>query len=108
MKKKENTKQRLFEVMSNLDSSFKPKLNEDYNDYLDTNYSADGLGDAAYEDAVNDGMDVIYKIYNSIVDGMNIANGLKNYTNVFKQDDLDLLIKLRDRMKIKLEKEDYL
>lgn len=41
--KKQDSKQRLFEVMQRLDKTFKPKLNENYSDYLDTNYSADGM-----------------------------------------------------------------
>lgn len=42
---KSDSKQRLFEVMGRVDKTFKPKLNESYSDYLDTNYSADGMED---------------------------------------------------------------
>lgn len=42
---KQNDKKRLFEVMQRLDKTFKPKMNENYSDYLDTNYSADGMDD---------------------------------------------------------------
>jgi len=45
---KKDDRIRLFEVMQRLDKTFKPTLNEEdsYSDYLDTNYSADGLEDA--------------------------------------------------------------
>jgi hypothetical protein len=42
---KKNDKRRLFEVVARLDKTFKPKLNENYSDYLDTNYDADGMSD---------------------------------------------------------------
>ena len=53
---KKTGKQRLFEVMGRVDRNFKPKMNEDsYGDYLDTNYSADGMEDYDADNA-NDAM----------------------------------------------------
>jgi len=72
--KKDSTKKMLFEAMHKVGGM--PLNEEEYSDYLDTNYSADGLEDA---NADEDTKQYIYDLYDAGKKAMNVAKNGKLY-----------------------------
>ena len=75
--KKDSSKKMLFEAMHKVGGM--PLNEENYSDYLDTNYSADGMEDA---NADNDTEEYVYKLYDL---GAKAMEGAKNFDNENKE-----------------------